>query len=352
MNPTIKDVAKKANVSIATVSRVLNHLPGYSDRTKAKVYKAIEEIGYQPNAIARGLINKKTHTIGVMFPTVSSLFSSEILRGVEDLAQNNGYSVMVCNTDSDGKRTLKYLQVLREKQVDGLIFSSEVLKEEYYQTLQQMQIPYVLVSTECRYDNVPYIKVDDFQAAYDAVEYLIGFGHRKIALLSGTKHDTIAGLPRIEGYKKALEHHGIPVNDAYIVYGDFLFEVGYNAMEELLAKAPDITAIFAASDEMAIAAISVAAKHGIKVPDELSIIGYDDLKLARMSVPPLTTVRQPLYDMGNLACQKLIRMITTEEPESSVIMDHFIIERQTVRPLGPNPPDRLPFFRRTLADRI
>ena len=197
-----------------------------------------------------------------------------------------------------------------------------------------MQIPYVLVSTECQYDNVPYVKVDDFQAAYDAVEYLIRYGHRKIALLSGTKHDTIAGIPRIEGYKKALEQHGIPVNESYIAYGDFLFETGCKAMEELLTHAPDLTAIFAASDEMAIAAISVAAKHGIKVPDELSIIGYDDLKLARMSVPPLTTVRQPLYEMGNLSCQKLIRMIQTEEPESSMIIDHSIIERQTVRPFG------------------
>ncbi|MEC2343790.1 LacI family DNA-binding transcriptional regulator [Paenibacillus barengoltzii] len=334
MNPTIKDVAKKANVSIATVSRVLNNLQGYSDQTKAKVYRAIEEIGYQPNAIARGLINKKTQTIGVMFPTVSSLFSSEILHGVEDFAQDNGYSVMVCNTDSDGKRTLKYLQVLREKQVDGLIFSSEVLKEEYYQTLQQMRIPYVLVSTESGYDHVPYIKVNDFQAAYDAVEYLIRFGHRKIALLSGTKHDTIAGIPRIEGYKKALENHGIPINESYIAYGDFLFDVSYKAMEELLSRAPDITAIFAASDEMAIAAISVAAKYGIKVPDELSIIGYDDLKLAQMSVPPLTTVRQPLYDMGNLASQKLIHMIKTGKAESSCIVAHSIVERQTVRAIS------------------
>ncbi|MEC0333422.1 substrate-binding domain-containing protein [Paenibacillus macerans] len=332
MNPTIKDVANKANVSIATVSRVLNNLPGYSEKTKDKVFKAIEEIGYQPNAIARGLINKRTHTIGVMFPTVSSLFSSEILRGVEDYAQDNGYSVVVCNTDSDGKRTLKYLQVLREKQVDGVIFSSEVLKKEYYQALKKMQIPFVLVSTESNYKNVPYVKVDDYKAAFDAVQYLIRIGHRKIALIGGTKHDKIAGVTRIEGYKKALETHGIPVDPAYIAYGDFLFERGCEAMESLLRKAPDMTAVFAASDEMAIAALSVAAKHGIKVPEDLSIIGYDDLKLAQMVVPPLTTVRQPLYDMGNLASQKLIRMIKTGEAESSRIMAHSIVERQTVKP--------------------
>lgn len=331
MKPTIKDVASKANVSIATVSRVLNNLPGYSDKTKQKVYQAIEELGYQPNAIARGLINKRTHTLGVMFPNVSSDFSSELLRGVEDFAQDNGYSVIVCNTDFDGKRTLKYLQVLREKQIDGLIFSSEVLKQAYYEVLEDMQIPVVLVSTESKYP-VPYIKVDDFQASFDAAEYLIHLGHRNIALISGTKSDTIAGIPRVEGYRKALEKHGIPLNPSYIAYGDFMFEKGCEAMETLLHNNADFTAVFATSDEMAVAALATAAKHGIKVPEDLSIMGYDDLKLARMVVPPLTTVCQPLYDMGTIAARKLIRMIETGEMEDSQIIAHSIVERRTVKP--------------------
>ncbi len=147
MNPTIKDVAKKADVSVATVSRILNNLTGYSDKTRQKVMQAIRELGYQPNAIARGLVNKRTETIGVLVPDLSGSFASEVLSGVEDFAQLHGYSVIVCNTDEDGKRTMNYLQVLREKQVDGILLVSEPLKEEYYRTLQDMRTPFVLISS-------------------------------------------------------------------------------------------------------------------------------------------------------------------------------------------------------------
>lgn len=331
MNPTIKDVAQKANVSIATVSRVLHNLGGYSDKTKKKVDQTIKELGYQPNAIARGLINKRTQTIGVMFPDVSSAFSSDLLHGIDEIAHDRNYSVMVCHTDQDGKRTLKYLQLLREKQVDGIIFSSEVLKKEYYDVLENMKVPVVLVSSQTDYANVPYVKVDDYQASYDAVMYLISKGHRKIAMISGTKGDPIAGTPRVEAYRKALEAHGISFDSRYLVYGDFLYESGSRAMEVLLRKTPEVTAVFAASDEMAIGALSTVTKHGMNVPEDISIMGYDDLRLAQMVTPSLTTVRQPLYDMGKLASEKLIYMIESGETAKSQIFTHSIVERHTVR---------------------
>lgn len=331
MNPTIKDVAQKANVSIATVSRVLHNLGGYSDKTKQKVDQAIKELKYQPNAIARGLINKRTQTIGVLFPDVSSSFSSDLLHGISEYVHEHNYSVIVCNTDQDGKRTLKYLQLLREKQVDGIIFSSEVLKQEYYDMLESMNVPVVLVSSRTDYANVPYVKVDDYQAAYDAVYYLITKGHRSISMISGTKGDPIAGTPRVEGYRKALEAHGIAFDSRYLVYGDFSYDSGCRAMEVILRRTPEATAVFAASDEMAIGALSVVTKHGMNVPEDISIMGYDDLRLARMVNPPLTTVRQPLYDIGMLASEKLIGMIETGEPAESLICAHSIVERQTVR---------------------
>lgn len=332
-NPTIKDVAKRANVSIATVSRVLNNLSGYSDKTKHKVNHVIQEMGYQPNAIARGLINKRTQTIGVLFPSVSSYFSSDILHGIEEYANNHNYSVFVCNTDEDGKRTMKYLQVLREKQVDGIVFSSEKLKKEYYDVMQAMEIPVVLVSTKADYASVPYVKVDDQQAAYDAVEYLIVNGHREIAMIGGSKKDEVAGTPRIKGYQKALEHNGIPFREHYLAYGNFNFHDGCVAMESLLQTAPEATAVFVASDEMAIGVLTVAAKHGLKVPEDLSIIGYDNLKLAEMVVPPLTTMNQPLYEMGKSAAEKLIYMINSGHVADSTIVPHRVVERQTVRRL-------------------
>lgn len=331
MNPTIKDVAQKANVSIATVSRVLHNLGGYSDKTKQKVDQTIKELNYQPNAIARGLINKRTQTIGVLFPDVSSTFSSDLLHGIDEFVHNRNYSVVVCNTDQDGKRTLKYLQLLREKQVDGILFSSEVLKKEYYDLLEDMRVPVVLISSRTDFPNVPYVKVDDCQAAYDAVDYLVTRGHRRIAMISGTKGDPIAGTPRIEGYRKALEAHGIAFNSSYLIYGDFMYESGSRAMKTILQKIPEVTAVFAASDEMAIGALSTAAQHGLNVPEDISIMGYDDLRLARMVNPPLTTVRQPLHDIGMLASEKLIDMIESGETARSQICAHSIVERQTVR---------------------
>lgn len=330
MSATIKDVAKLAGVSVATVSRVLNDLPGYSEETRAKVLNAVTELGYQPNAIARGLVNKRTQTIGVLFPSVSSAFSSEILHGIEEAAQEHGYSVVVCNTAEDGKRTMKYLQVLREKQVDGIILSSGVLKEEYYETLRKMGIPVVLVASKSEYADIPYVKVDDHQAAYDACTYLIQQGHRRIGMISGPAHDVIAGEPRIAGFRAALADHGLPVDEAPVLDGRFSFAGGCKAAEELLRQAPEVTAVFAAGDEMAIGVISTALRLGVAVPAQLSVIGYDNLKLAEMSYPPLTTVAQPLAGMGRLAASKLLTRIETGQPEASEFVPHQVVERGTV----------------------
>ncbi|MWV42181.1 substrate-binding domain-containing protein [Paenibacillus sp. HJL G12] len=332
--PTIKDVAKAANVSVATVSRVLHNLSGYSDKTKQKVLQAIEELGYHPNAIARGLINKRTQTIGVLFPNVSSGFSSEILHGIEEVAHEKGFSVIVCNTAEDGKRTMKYLQVLREKQVDGIVFTSEVLKDEYYQALKEMSIPVVLVNTQSHKHMIPYVKVDDRQAAYQATAYLIEKGHREIAMISGHLWDPIAGAPRMEGYRQALEDHGIEFLESRVAYGDFHWESGRRAMESLLAEAPSFTALFAASDEMAIGAMGAVFEKGMRIPDDLSIIGYDDLTLSKSVFPPLTTIHQPLAQIGCLASDKLIALIEDSQNVSSSIVSHHIVERQTVRSKG------------------
>ncbi|MBY9081151.1 LacI family DNA-binding transcriptional regulator [Paenibacillus sp. HN-1] len=332
MNPTIKDVAKRANVSIATVSRVLNNLGGYSDKTREKVMQVIHETGYRPNAVARGLINKRTRTIGVLFPRVSSSFSSGILQGIEEYAHIHDYSIMICNTGGDGNRTLKVLELLQEKQVDGVIFCSSALKTEYVEIMAGMRVPIVLVSSESSYANIPFVRIDNYTAAFEAVEYLIGKGHRNIAMIGGRQEDQLAGVPRLEGYLGALRKHHIPVDERRIIYGDFRYESGYKGFEALLESARDITAIFAASDEMALGALSAAYKHGIRVPDDISVIGFDGLELSRMAVPPLTTVQQPLVEMGSLAFELILEMIESGEiPEQANIVHHSIIERDSVR---------------------
>jgi LacI family transcriptional regulator len=332
MSYTIKDVARKANVSIATVSRVLNNQGGYSPKTKEKVLAAIKELGYQPNALARGLINKRTKTIGILFPEVSNMFASKILHGVENVVNEQGSSVIVCNTASNGEKTMKYLQVLHEKRIDGVIFVSEVITDEYYKMLESMNIPIVLISTESYRYSLPYVKVNDRHAAYTATEFLIQKGHRKIGMISGNKNDMIAGQPRIDGYKEALLHNGIDIKENYIVScKGFGFKDGFYILPRLLHQAPDITAIFAASDEMAMGVISAAYKLGIKIPDDISIIGYDNLPLAEMAIPPLTTVAQPLEEMGEMAASMLFEMMDTGRTVESRIMPHQIIERETVK---------------------
>lgn len=328
MRPTISDVAKQSGVSTATVSRIINGQSGYTAKTRQKVLEIIQEMGYKPNAIARGLVNKRTNTIGVLLPSLSSRLSSALLKGIENSAHQLDYSVIICDTESDGKRTIEYLDVLSEKQIDGIIITSEWLKDVYEETIAKMKIPVVLVLTTSSHLQIPYIKVDDYQASYQATEYLIGKGHKEIGMISGSKTDKLAGLPRIEGYKQALTDNSLTISENRITYGDFAYRSGMRCMEELLKKAPEITAVFAASDEMAVGALSCAYKKGVKVPDDLSIIGYDDTQDAEMAIPPLTTVHQPIYDMGKMAVEMLLN---TKETVGSILMPHHIVERDSVR---------------------
>ncbi len=333
MNPTIKDVAREAGVSVATVSRVLNNLPGYTEETRRRVLKVIKELGYQSNALARGLVCKRSHTIGILMPSLSSMVTSEMLKGIERQAHNNEKSVIVCNTDNDGIRTLEYLDVLKEKQVDGIIVVSANLTPVQYRKLVQFKKPVVLVSTCYAGGTLPYVKVDDEAAAYDATLYLLKKGHRRIGMLSGTKEDRIAGFPRIQGYKRALAEYGVTLGEEFIAYGDFTFRSGIKAMAQLLETASGMTAVFAASDEMAAGALVCAYKRGIKVPDDLSIIGYDNTQIAEMTIPPLTTLSQPFYHMGELGMMMLIDNIEQGKKMESRILPHTIQERETVKEL-------------------
>ena len=329
--PTIRDVAKRAGVSVATVSRILNGLSGYKEETKSRVLGVIEELGFKRNALASGLASRKTHTIGVLLPNVSGRFATLLLHGIENAAHEMEYSVIVCNTDSDGKRTMEYLQVLCEKQVEGIIYTSEWVKDEYGEEFQNMGIPVVLVSTISTKFRLPYVKVDDNAAAYHAARYLAEKGHMKIGMIGGTRTDLIAGVPRVEGFRHAMADAGLEVRDDQIVYGNFAYQSGIACMEQLVTKVPGLTAIFTASDEMAVGALSYCHKRGIRVPDDVSVIGYDDTLDAEMAIPPLTTVHQPIYEMGERAARMLLN---PEVKNGSIVMPFSIIERESVREIG------------------
>lgn len=331
---TIKDVAKLACVSISTVSRVLNSPENVSEEKRERVLEAIEQLDYRPNALARGLIFKRTQTIGVLMPEISNLFSAELIKGIEEQAHKHKINLILCNTGGEKEKMIQYLNVLKEKQVDGIIFTSKPITIEYYQIFKTIGVPIVLAATESLEYELPSVKIHDEKAAYDATIYLIEKGHENIGMISGPTTDTIAGFPRLMGFKQALkEKLDIDVVDDLIEFGNYQFDDGYRGMEKLLTKNSDLTAVFCASDEMALGALTYLNECGLKVPEDFSVMGFDDTKIAKMSIPKLTTVAQPISEIGKLACQKLIKKINSEDVgELRTYLDHQIIERESVRP--------------------
>jgi LacI family transcriptional regulator len=326
MRPTLKDVAKEAKVSVATISKIINKKKGgYSEETKATVLRIIQEKGYEINAIARGLATKKTRILGVLLPNMETGVFSKVLDGIEEIAHKNNYSVVVCNTGHNGVRTLEYLKTLSANQVAGIIYGSSSFFDECFEVIEKSQIPCILALTISYKFEIPYVKVDDRQAAYSAVKYLIEKGHQKIAMIGGN-NDIITGIPRAEGYKQALSDYGLPFNDKLFITGEnYSYETGERCMEWLLEQGQEFTAIFAASDDLAIGALNLAHRKGIQIPEQLSIIGYDNTKASEMSFPHLTTVSQPLREMGRKAAEKLLTIISTGEKVEPSIMRHEIM---------------------------
>ena len=270
-------------------------------------------------------------TIGVLIPIVSAYLYAEILNGIEEKANENGYGIFLCNTGVNGVRAVNYIKMLGERQVDAIIVVSLTINDEYYNLLNSLKIPYILVSTLSYKYKIPYIKVDDQQAAYTATQFLIEKGHTKIALISGGKEDKISGITRVNGYRNALQDYDININENIIKYGDFTYNSGIMCMEDLLQEKEDFTAVFATSDEMALGALSVMHRNKIEVPEKISIIGYDNTLIAQMSNPPLTTVAQPLYEMGVKAFAKILSVLETGNSGDNMILSHKIVERETVK---------------------
>lgn len=330
---TIEDVAKKASTSIATVSRVLNNKKGFSEETRQRVLNAIEETGYESNAIAKSLKTNKTHTIGVIIPNISSMLSNQILNGIEQLANNKDYSVIVSYTYSKSNKVMKSLKTFNEQRVDGILFTSDFLTDEYAEYINRMNIPVILVATESPKYKFPFVKVNDFEASSYATNYLINKGHRNIGLISGPQDDPIAGAQRIEGFVSALENANIPLVKTQIAYNaDFSFEDGKRSFEKILTNHPEITAIFSASDEMAIGALRRAHEMGVKIPEDISLVGYDNIQISSMVWPALSTISQPLEEIGYKATELLINMMERKNVDKEGIYIPFtLIERESVK---------------------
>lgn len=327
----IKEVAKKANVSPSTVSRVIGGKIPVAEETKNRVLAAIAELRYRPNVIAQGLKGVSTKTIGLVIPNVRSLVFPAAIRGIEDVAKKNGYVVVLCNTDEDFEQEKFYIETLRSRLVDGFIFSTARPGAQNIIDLETEGFPVVLLlrQLECR---VNAVVLDNFNSSYQAVKYLISRGLTKIGLINGPLELTLYE-ERFAGYKKALQEAGLSLHEQAIVHGVEGGEDAYLATKGILESGARVDAFFATNDPKALGAMRAVKDYGLSVPGDISIMGFDNLDFAPLLDPPLTTVAQPFYEMGAKACERLISMIEekqTEKPRIDVLAAQVIVRGSVI----------------------
>lgn len=329
MSITIKDVAQRAGVAVSTVSRVLNQSGYVSPETASKVRAAVEQLGFRPSLPARTLVSGETRMLALMLPDISNPFFPALARGVEDRATSRGYSVMLCNTDGDPEIEARYVRLLREKWIDGMVFTSASGSGSQVKQFMENRIPVVVIDRAVKGAEVDSVTLDNIAGARLAVDHLAKVGHRAIGLIAGPKVST--SLDRTEGYRRALVAMGLPVCPEWMASGDFRFESGYEAMKRLLQARERLTAVFAVNDLMAIGAIRAAEEAGLRVPEDLAVVGFDDIMLATLVRPALSTIRQPTYEMGASAVDLLLDRITgqRERGPRTVAFEPELIVRQS-----------------------
>lgn len=334
MRTTISDIARLANVSKATVSRVINNKSeGVGEETKQKILKIIKELNYQPSLIARGLVTKRINSIGLIIPDIANPFFPQLARGAEDAALKNGYNLFLCNSDNNLEKEKLYIDAFIKKSVDGVILTSSLSKSRFQcRLLKDRNIPFILLD---RYiegmEQESGVFLDNEAGAYQATSYLLKNGHERIAFISGPFSVTTA-RQRFQGFQKAHYDRGVPIDFQLIREGGYHLENGVKFVEELLAKKINFTAIFAGNDMIAVGALKTLKKQGIKVPDCLEVIGFDNIDLSSLIEPSLSTVAQPTYEMGFLGAEMLIDLIEGKKVKNNrILLKPELILRETTR---------------------
>ncbi|WP_254505672.1 catabolite control protein A [Bacillus altitudinis] len=331
-NVTIYDVAREANVSMATVSRVVNGNPNVKPTTRKKVLEAIDRLGYRPNAVARGLASKKTTTVGVIIPDISSIFYSELARGIEDIATMYKYNIILSNSDQNTDKELHLLNTMLGKQVDGIVFMGGNITDVHVEEFKRSPVPIVLAASVEEQAQTPSVNINYEQAIYDSVQLLVEKGHKQIAFVSGPMSEPINSMRKLAGYKRALEEAGIAFDEALVAEGDYSYDSGIEALANLLEQSDKPTAVIAATDEMALGVIHGAQDRDVSIPEDLEVIGFDNTRLSLMVRPQLTTVVQPTYDIGAVAMRLLTKLMNKEQVEDQIVeLPHRIEERQSTK---------------------
>lgn len=323
---TIYDVAREADVSMATVSRVVNGNPNVKPATRKKVLEVIERLDYRPNAVARGLASKKTTTVGVIIPDVSNMFFASLARGIDDIATMYKYNIILANSDGDNLKEVHVLNNLLAKQVDGIIFMGHHITDEIRGEFSRSKTPVVLAGSIDPDNQVGSVNIDYQAATKEAVQILVKNGHKDIAFVSGALIDTINGHVRLGGYKQALEEAGIAYNEGLIFEAPYSFRDGLRLVERL--RNSGATAAFISDDELAVGILDGLLDAGVKVPEEFEIITSNNSLLTDVVRPKLTTITQPLYDMGAVAMRLLTKLMNKEEVEQKTIILPFGISEK------------------------
>lgn len=326
----MREVAGRAGVSVTTVSHVINNTRTVSTGTRCRVEEAMQTLGYQPNVLARSLRRGVTHTIGIILPDNANPYFAEVVRGIEDTSFAQGYSVILCNSDNDLEKEDHYTNVLVEKQVDGIIFVAAGLSADNIHKLQARGIPLVLVDRHVPDVQVDEVLADNKHGGWLATRHLIDLNHRAIACIAGPP-GLRSSSKRVAGYRQALESAGILFDPRWVVEGDFQYQSGYAAAKELFHHKPSPTAIFACNDLMAIGAYRFTHEKNLCIPEQLSIVGFDDVHLAAYTNPPLTTIRQSKRDMGAQAAKLLLQRIAQQdlEPRLEILDTEIVIRGST-----------------------
>lgn len=333
MNVTIKDVAKRANVAPSTVSRVIADSPRISEKTKQKVRQAMKELGYHPNFIARSLASQATQVIGIVMPSAAELalqnpFFPEVIRGISKAAHEKKYALQMSTGEEDDEIYEEVIDMLQGRRVDGVILLYSRIDDKLMKYLQKNKFPFVVIGKpHQKEEQITHVDNDNYRAAKEAAQHLIELGHERIAFVGGNKQYLVT-VDRLSGYEAALKEAGLPYREDYIMHEEFLQEGGQEAMKELLSLADPPTALVVADDLMALGVLKTLDEMNLRVPDDISIVSFNNTLLAEMSRPPLTSVDIHIFQLGYEATKSLIEKIANpNEPVKRIIIPHRIVKR-------------------------
>ena len=334
---SIKDIAKVASVSHSTVSRALQNSPLVNRATREKIRRIADQMDYRASAVARSLATMKTKAVGVVVTTIADPFAAAVVGGIEDAANDHGYSVVLANSHTDPEREMKVVRSFEERRVDGIIVTSSRVGALYVPLLSRMRVPIVLINNQHPSEFAHSVMIANLEASHEAVRHLIRLGHRRVAYL-GDRNGHQSDTERFAGYRQALDEADIPFLPELVAHGDGKPEGGMQAMSRLLALAEPPTAVFCYNDMSALGALRRIRESGLRVPADISLVGFDDLHIAQFTEPPLTTVRQPMRQMGRLAMETLIHLLQGSQSAQSIKVPGELVVRSSTAP----PKDQTP----------